>query len=106
MRLRLIRDNPAGLGASASLFALGFLFALALSDAPRLHERFHQILGPDHECAVTMVLSGSFDHSAAVTPAAAPPFRDTRPAFIGQPIPVIESALDFSFLEHAPPFSA
>ena len=106
MSLRLIRDIPAALHASASLFALGFLFTLALSDAPRLHEHFHKLLGPDHECAVTIVLSGSFDHSAAMTPSAVPPLTETRPAFIGQPIPVIESALDFSPLEHAPPFSA
>jgi hypothetical protein len=80
-----------------------FLFLIALSGAPQLHERFHQTLGPGHECAVTMLLSGACDHLAGGAPATEPV------AVTWTPVPVLEqihrraAGLEFSLLEHAPP---
>jgi hypothetical protein len=80
-----------------------FLLLIALSDAPQLHERFHQTLGPGHQCAVTMLLSGACDHLAGAAPATQPM------AVIWTPAPVLEqmhrrgAGLEFSLLEHAPP---
>lgn len=46
-----------------------FIFAIALSVSPQLHERFH----PDakqvaHECAVTLIASGTYEHGVAPLP--------------------------------------
>lgn len=103
MRLRLIRENPVALRASGSLFALAFLFTLAFSDAPRLHERLHKALGPDHECAVTVVSSGSVIYSAVMTPVAIPPLLSATTILVVPPVLAAEPAFDFSLLEHAPP---
>ncbi len=103
MSLRFIRENPVTLRASGSLVAFAFLFTLALSDAPRLHERLHKALGPDHECAVTMVLSGSVGFSAVITPAAIVPLLSTTTVLVVPPVLAAEPAFDFSLLEHAPP---
>ena len=80
-----------------------FLFMIALSDAPRLHEHFHKMLGPGHECAVTMFLSGACDHLADAAPSTEPM------ALMWTSVPVLElihtrsAGLEFSLLEHAPP---
>ncbi len=105
MSLRFIRGNPVALRASGSLVALAFLLTLALSDAPRLHERLHHVLGPNHECAVTMMLSGSVD-GAAITPAVIAPLLSTPTILVVPPILAAEPTLDFSILEHAPPARA
>lgn len=106
MSLRLVRENPVSLRASGSLLAFAFLLTLALSDAPRLHERLHKALGPDHECAVTMVLSGSVDFSAAITPTAIVPLLSTTKVLVVPPVLAAIPAFDFSILEHAPPARA
>jgi hypothetical protein len=42
-----------------------FLWALALSASPQLHQRVHKDANlAEHNCAVTMVASGSYDHAA------------------------------------------
>jgi len=89
------------------LFALGiigsFLFAFALSDAPRLHEYLHKTLGADHECVVTILLSGMCDHSASVPPSALPPVVAWTSIIVLQQFQLVEARLEFSLLEHAPP---
>ena len=105
MSLRLVRENPVSLRASGSLVAFAFLLTLAFSDAPRLHERLHKALGPDHECAVTMVLSGSVD-GAAITPAVIVPLLSTTTILVVPPVRAAEPTFGFSILEHAPPARA
>ena len=80
-----------------------FLFAFVLSDAPGLHDQLHRALGADHECAVTMFLSGGCDHSACIPPSALPLVVHSTSVIVLQPFQVAEASLEFSLLEHAPP---
>jgi hypothetical protein len=82
-----------------------FLFAIALAVAPELHERIHpSSAGSTHECAVTLVANGSYEHSAAPQLVVAP-----QPAQPGAALPplalafVPASFLGASIFEHAPP---
>jgi hypothetical protein len=101
----LIRGRCSICRGLAVLGTVGaFLFTIALSDAPRFHERIHNVLGPEHECAVTLVASGSYHHA---TPA---PLVDVHVA-VSQfsKIPAltpqwVESPfLGACIFEHAPP---
>jgi len=84
---------------------VALLFAIALSASPQLHARLH----PDanrgnHECAVTLIASGNYDH-ATPTPVVAPPSPavqfSTIPALTPQWVePLFLGACIF---EHAPP---
>jgi hypothetical protein len=43
----------------------GFLWALALSASPQLHQRVHSDANRvEHNCAATMIASGSYDHAS------------------------------------------
>jgi hypothetical protein len=85
-----------------------FVFALALSASPSLHERFHSDANqPGHECVVTLIASGSYDHvtpaPVCVVPAAPSQFFDApalNPVWV--PSPFSRSRV----FEHAPPVSA
>src|SRR5437868_10329402 len=83
----------------------GFIFAIALSASPGLHERFH----PDakqaqHECAVTLLTSNGCHH-------AAPPVLTPAPVAVLQfasvpalsPVWVPAPFLGARVFEHAPP---
>ena len=91
------------------LALLGSLvFALALSASPSLHERFHSDANqPGHECVVTLITSGSYDHVAppavTIAPALASQFSEV-PALdpVWVPSPFSRSRV----FEHAPPVSA
>jgi hypothetical protein len=49
----------------AALVSAAFLCALALSVSPQLHERVHADANRvEHNCAATMIASGSYDHAA------------------------------------------
>jgi hypothetical protein len=82
-----------------------FLWALALSVSPQLHQRFHPDAGrPDHACAVTMIASGSYKHPThsplLILPAPTLHFSKTpalTPQWIESPF------LGASIFEHAPP---
>ena len=104
MRLDFLRSKTS---PSRRVSALGitcaFLFTIALSDAPRLHEHFHKAFGPDHECAVTMFLSGACDHLANGAPLAGPVALTWTSFFVPRQFPSLEANLEFSLLEHAPP---
>jgi hypothetical protein len=82
-----------------------FLFVMALSAAPRLHERLH----PDakrsqHECAVTLIAAGNYHHTAPAPLCSAP-----VPAVQFSKIPAltpqwVESPFLGAYVfEHAPP---
>jgi hypothetical protein len=101
----LIRGQCSICRGLAVLGTVGaFLFTIALSDAPRLHARIHNVLGPAHECAVTLVASGNYHHA---TPA---PLVDVHVGvFQFSKIPAltpqwVESPfLGACIFEHAPP---
>jgi hypothetical protein len=85
-----------------------FAFALALSASPSLHERFHpDAKQPGHECVVTLIASGKYDHVAAPLIVVAAPavsqFSDVAsltPVWV--PTPFSRSRV----FEHAPPVIA
>jgi hypothetical protein len=59
---------------AACVFAALFL-ALTLSGSPRLHQRVHADANKtDHTCAVTLIVSGSYDHAAPLPLISAPRF--------------------------------
>jgi hypothetical protein len=85
-----------------------FVFALALSASPSLHERFHPDANqPGHECVVTLISSGNYDHVTPAPVSVVPPssvqFSDIlalNPIWV--PSPFSRSCV----FEHAPPVSA
>src|SRR5438093_11330813 len=89
-----------GLSVSAA-----FLWALALSVSPQLHQRVHPDANRvEHNCAATMIASGSYNHVA-------------HPPLVSAPLPVIHFSkipaltpqwvespfLGARIFEHAPP---
>ena len=88
--------------ATGSLAA--FLFALVLSATPQLHEQFHGATGgTNHECAVTLLSSGNFQHTPVATISLAPPARPQALVYVCRSFSVVTAHLEFSLLEHAPP---
>jgi len=107
MRLDFLRRASSPWRRAFALGIIGsFLFAFALSDAPQLHQQLHKALGADHECAVTMFLSGACDHSACVPSSAVPLVAPSTSVVALQQFPSVEAGLEFSLLEHAPPVFA
>jgi hypothetical protein len=89
----------------AAFVSAAFLWTLALSASPQLHERFHPDANRvEHTCAVTFVASGSYDYvvhvSAVGSPADAVQFS-TIPALDSQWVQSL--FLGASIFEHAPP---
>jgi hypothetical protein len=59
------RSNNCARALVAALVSVGFLWTLALSASPQLHQRIHKDANRvEHNCAVTMIASGSYDHAA------------------------------------------
>jgi hypothetical protein len=91
--------------AITSWVCAAFLSALALSVSPRWHESIHpKAKTAEHECAVTLIGSGSY-HKAApaprvLVPAPAAQFRIV-PAL--HPVWVASPFLGARIFEHAPP---
>jgi hypothetical protein len=96
-------NRPRALAAVALSFA--FFWALVLSASPQLHEKLHSDANQiDHSCAVTLVASGNYSHSAL-------------PPLVPVPLPVVQFSkipaltpkwiespfLVASVFEHAPP---
>jgi len=49
----------------AGFISVAFLWALALSVSPQLHQRLHPDANRvEHSCAVTIVASGSYNHAS------------------------------------------
>jgi hypothetical protein len=99
------RSTNRGRAFVAICVCTTFLWALALSASPQLHQRVH----PDadrveHNCAVTMIVSGSYNHAAHVPLVSAP-----VSAVQFSKIPALTSCwvespfLGASIFEHAPP---
>ncbi len=103
--MRMVPRSPNRRRAfTSALVSVAFLWTLALAGAPRLHEQIHKVLGAQHECAVTMVSSGNYDHSA-------------HPPLVSAPVPAVQFSriptltqrwvespfLGACIFEHAPP---
>ena len=103
-----LRLNEGKLIALRAMVAAGFigavLFTLVLSAIPQLHERIHQASSTaNHECAVTLLTSGNYQHLVSDTIAIAPPLPPTAFAHVSCRFQLVSARLEFSLLEHAPP---
>ena len=88
----------------ASLLFCSVALAIGLSAAPQLHDALHKgDRSTTHECAVTLLSSGSWQHSAC-EPAVIDPEHAPRVHIIeAAAAPKLVASLEFSRLEHAPP---
>jgi hypothetical protein len=86
-----------GIGVVAAFFA-----ALTIASSPKLHQKLHKV-GPQHECAATLIASGSCEHSAP--PQGAPKLENApnSPAFLPQRFQRVIASVPSSIQEHAPP---
>ena len=99
------RSNNYGRAFVAVFVSVGFLWALALGASPQLHQRVHKDAGRvEHNCAVTMIASGSYNHAAHAPLVSAP-----APAVQFSKIPALTPCwvrspfLGAHIFEHAPP---
>jgi hypothetical protein len=100
-----MRSRRSDRAVVATLLCIAFLWTLALSASPQLHQRIHRDADRgDHVCAVTMVASGNYNHSAAVPLVSVPDLVDQFslvPALTPQ---WVESPFLLArIFEHAPP---
>jgi hypothetical protein len=99
------RSNNCGRAIIAAFVSIGFLWALALSATPQLHQRVHADANRvEHSCAATMIASGSYDHATH------PPLISADALFLQfSKIPVLTPCwvqspfLGACIFEHAPP---
>ena len=98
--------KPSALCRGVSILTtVAFLWTVALTVSPRLHERIHgRQTAADHSCAVTFVRSGTVHHTAA--PLGAIPIQ--LPTQLGRAIELTPCWVPSPFqtaavFEHAPP---
>ena len=99
------RSNNCGRAFVAAFVSISFFWALALSASPQLHQRIHADANRvEHNCAATMIASGSYDHAThpplASADALVPQFSKI-PALIS--CWVQSPFLGACIFEHAPP---
>ena len=102
---RFSRSDNYGRAFIAAFISVGFLWTLALSASPQLHQRVHPDTNrTDHNCAAVMIASGSYDHVAHVplvnVPVQALQFSESpalTPCWVQSPF------LGACIFEHAPP---
>ncbi len=102
---RFARSRNHGRAFVAVCVFAAFLCALALSASPQLHQRIHADANRvEHNCAATMIASGSYDHAGhpPLVSAPVPPAQFSKiPALTPQ---WVESLfLGACIFEHAPP---
>jgi hypothetical protein len=97
--------TPRACGFVAVLLSVAFLWTLALSASPQLHERFHLDANrADHVCAAVFVASGSYEHSLDAALSSAPiPFVHFSKLRAADPQSVPSLFLSARIFEHAPP---
>jgi hypothetical protein len=96
---------PVIRGVIASWVCAAFLLALALSVSPRWHELLHfDAKSAQHECAVTLIGSGSYQQ-AAPAPLVVAPVPALQFCFVPalRPVWVASPFLGARIFEHAPP---
>ena len=88
----------------AAVLFCGVGLAFGLSAAPQLHDWVHKRdRSASHECAATLLSSGSWEHSACEpTLTHAPGLRALQLVAFAV-LPHLAPHLEFSLLEHAPP---
>ena len=102
MSLRLTDRKGIALRAmTAAACIAAVLLALVLSAIPQLHEQIHG--APNHECAVTLLTSGNYQHMPTATISLVPPAPPTAFAHALASFQFVSAHLEFSLLEHAPP---
>ncbi len=103
--LRLLRcHSEKGRAFIAATLFCAVALAIGLSDAPQLHKWLHNAGDrPNHECAATLLSSGSMEQSACAPLTAEPQRVPSVPAFPSRGFPRVIATLRFSLLEHAPP---
>jgi hypothetical protein len=91
-------------GAIAVWVCAAFLSALALSVAPEWHELLHPNANGQHECAVTLIGSGSFQQVAS-GPLVVAPVPALQFCFVPalHPVWVASPFFGARIFEHAPP---
>jgi hypothetical protein len=100
--------SPLIRGAIAGWVCAAFLAALALSVSPQWHEWLHpKAKAAQHECAVTLIGSGNFQHSAPA-PLVVAPAPALQFAFVPalHPVWVASPFIGARIFEHAPPARA
>ena len=102
---RRLFDGKAALRAIVAAGCLGAVFfAVVISALPQLHEQIHSATGsPSHECAVTLLTGGNYQHAPAPTISLAPPAPPTAFVHVLARFELVTAHLEFSLLEHAPP---
>jgi hypothetical protein len=91
-------------GTAVLVLAAAIVLMLVLSAAPNLHERLHPTAAFLHECAVTLIVSGSCHHSAAAPLMIAPATTVQFTKILALNSVWVESPfLGARVLEHAPP---
>ena len=105
MSLRLTDGKGIALRAMIAAGCIAsVLLALVLSAIPQLHEQIHGATSaPNHECAVTLLTSGNYQHTPAATISLAPPAPPTAFAHALASFQLVSARLECSLLEHAPP---
>jgi hypothetical protein len=100
-----MRSSRSDRAVVATFLCLAFLWTLALSASPQLHQRIHRDANRgDHVCAVTLVASGNFNHSACLQLVSIPALVDQSssiPALTAQWVGSL--FLLAHVFEHAPP---
>jgi hypothetical protein len=107
MQRQLTRNLASSLirGAIVGSVCVAFLSALALSVSPQWHELLHpNAKAAQHECAVTLIGSGSYQE-ATPGPLVAAPIPDFQFCFVPalHPVWVASPFLAARIFEHAPP---
>jgi hypothetical protein len=98
--------SPVIRGAIAGWVCAAFLAALALSVSPQWHEWLHpKAKTGQHECAVTLIGSGNFQHSAPA-PLVVAPAPEFSFVLALHPVWVASPFIGARIFEHAPPARA
>jgi hypothetical protein len=102
------RLDNCGRAAVAGFIFAAFFWALALSVSPQLHERMHADANRgDHTCAVTLLVSGSYDHAAPPPLISSPRLRTDFSEGPALSSTWVQSLfLGACIFEHAPPARA
>src|SRR6266478_5082634 len=100
-----MRSSRSGRAVVATFLCTAFLWTLALSASPQLHQRVHPDANrADHVCAVTMVASGNYNHSPAAPLVSVPALVDQFSRISALTPQWVESPFLLArIFEHAPP---
>src|SRR5437899_9650905 len=102
---RFAGSRNRGRGFIAICVSIGFLWALTLGVSPQLHQRVHPDANrAEHNCAATMIASGSYNHAAHVPLVSAPIPPVQSSTILALALCWVQSPfLGACIFEHAPP---